>query len=199
MKGNLLEVRTYGDPVLRAKSVEIGEVTEEITVLAKDMVVTMLDEDGIGLAAPQVGRNLRMFTLGLNAYDSELPPNASPGERMLWEVMPCAIINPVIKEVSSVTSVMEEGCLSIPGINAEVVRPADVELEGTIILEKSDKSTFKKIQFQCSNLLSTCLQHEIDHLDGILFVDRASAEEKKMIKKSLKKLEKNTLKKLSKR
>jgi peptide deformylase len=125
-----------------------------------------------------------------------MPPGLSPGEVQLWNCQPLVMINPVITKVSQELAILEEGCLSIPGINVEVVRPSEIELEATIILERGLGRVNRKIKLHCGNLLATCFQHEVDHLDGILFVDRASDEDKKMIKKSLKKLEETTLKKL---
>jgi len=161
------------------------------------MVATMKDESGIGLAAPQVGKNIRMIAIGVHIYDDmPLPPNATPGEQMLSKLQPLVMINPKITRFSEEMSVLDEGCLSIPGLDAEVLRPAEIELEGTIILERGSQFVHKPVRFVCGNLLSTCFQHEIDHLDGILYVDRASDEDKKRLEKSLKKMAKNTKKKL---
>ncbi|MGL4854259.1 MAG: peptide deformylase [Lentisphaeria bacterium] len=199
-KAKVLKVRTYGDSVLRKVSTEIEVMTPELEQLAFDMVATMKDECGIGLAAPQVGINLRMIAIGVNGvYDNDLvPADATPGERLLWDIQPLVMINPKIKKFSQELSVLDEGCLSIPKLNAEVVRPSEIEVEATIVLERGDVLVNRQVSFSCGNLLATCFQHEIDHLDGILYVDRASDDEKKYLETSLKRLEKLTLKKLSK-
>lgn len=195
----LLDICTYGDPVLREKCTPIEAVTPQLMELAGDMIVTMLEADGIGLAAPQVNVPIQMMALGVNIYDAPLPPNASPGEQMLWNLMPCVVINPKITPITNETSVCDEGCLSIPGINGEVVRPSSVQLEGTIILEKGNQPVNKPFKFPCSNMLSTCIQHEADHLSGVMFVDRLDEADKKRVASALKKLEKRTLKKLGKK
>lgn len=193
----VLDVKTFGDPVLRNVSIDVTEVTDEIKNLALDMVVTMKDESGIGLAAPQVGENIRMIAIGVHIYDDmPLPPHATPGEQMLKNLQPLVMINPKITRFSEEISVLDEGCLSIPDLDAEVLRPAEIELEGTIIVERGDQFVNKPVRFVCGNLLSTCFQHEIDHLDGILYVDRASDDDKKRLERSLKKMAKNTKKKL---
>ncbi len=192
----VLEVKKFGDPVLRNKSVEVAEVTPEIRELALDMIETMKDECGIGLAAPQVGHNIRMIAMDVNnVYSQEpIPMDATPGEHLLWNLQPLVMINPKIVGESEMLSVLDEGCLSIPNLTAEVVRPAEVEIEATIILERGTEFVNKNVRFNCGHLLATCFQHEIDHLDGILYVDRASKDERKALQKRLKKMEKQTLK-----
>ncbi len=198
-KTKILDVKTFGDPVLRQVSEEVEVMTPELQELAIGMIETMKAESGIGLAAPQIGVNKRMIAIGVHIYDdAPLPPNASPGEHMLRSLQPLVMINPVIKAFSEELSVLDEGCLSIPGLDAEVLRPAEIEIEGTIVVERGDNIVNKRVRFVCANLLSTCFQHEIDHLDGILYVDRASDEDKRRLEKALKKMEKQTLKKLKK-
>ena len=194
----MLNVKTFGNPVLRKKSIEVSEVTPELYTLAENMIQSMIEENGIGLAAPQIGINQRVIAIGVDNLDGTepMPPGLSPGELQLWNCQPLVMINPIITQVSEELAVLEEGCLSIPGVNVDVVRPAEVQLEATIIFERGAGRVNRKVNLLCGNLLATCFQHEIDHLDGILFVDRATDEDQKMIKKSLKKLEKSTLKKL---
>ncbi len=195
---NDLRVTQFGNPVLRKVSVEVDEVTPQIYELAEAMIKSMHDENGIGLAGPQIGVNKRIIAVGVDNLDGSEPPppGLSPGEMQLWNAQPMVLINPKIINFSEELDVLEEGCLSIPGINVDVVRPAEIELEATVIFERGAGRVNRKIRMVFGNLLATCFQHEIDHLDGILFVDRASNEDKKMIKKSLKKLEKSTLKRL---
>ncbi len=178
-----LPVRIYGDPVLRQKSKPVGEITPAIRELARRMIVTMHDTVGIGLAAPQVGVNLRLITV--YTYDDErpIPPDASEGERVLGPRMPLALLNPRILEVSAETSVFEEGCLSLPGIHGEVVRPNALFLEAQLLNGDG-------IRLECGGLLARCLFHEIDHLDGVLFVDRMAPEEAARLAPKLKSLKK---------
>ena len=194
----MLNVKTFGNPVLRKKSSTVKEVTPELHELAEEMIQSMIEENGIGLAAPQIGINQRVIAIGVDNLDGTepMPPGLSPGELQLWNCQPLVMINPIITQTSEELAILEEGCLSIPGINVDVVRPAEIEIEATIIFERGPGRVNRKVKLLCGNLLATCFQHEIDHLDGILFVDRASEEDQKMIKKSLKKLEKSTLKKL---
>jgi len=162
-----LGVRTYGDPVLRRKASPVGEITQEVRDLAERMIVTMYENEirGVGLAAPQVGVSIRLITLATHDEGDTIPPNASPGERMLGPRMPIALVNPEIIKSSSVTEEAVEGCLSIPEVQGGVCRPASVVVKALTL-------SGGEIEVECGGLLGRCLQHEIDHLDGILFVDR---------------------------
>jgi peptide deformylase len=180
-----LAVRRYGDPVLRRMSVPVTEVTPEIRDLAEHMFVSMHDEDGVGLAAPQVGHNIRLITLATNQPGTEMPVNASPGERLLWDRMPLAVINPEVISVSEETQSVEEGCLSVPGIYGSVRRPVRIVVRARML-------SGEMLQIECGGLLARCLLHEIDHLDGVLFIDRMEAAAKRDIEDELGRLEKAT-------
>lgn len=152
-------LRLFGDPALRESCREVEEVDDEVRALIDDLVDTMYAEDGIGLAAPQVGVPLRVFV-----YDVQDP-----------EIEPGALINPCIVEEGG--SVREsEGCLSIPGLTEIVERSARVVVEG---LGREGEP----VRIEADGLLSRCLQHERDHLDGVLFVDRVSPLKRKMLLK----------------
>ena len=142
----VLQIRTFPDPVLRERSHEVQEITDIHRRLVGDMLATMRDAPGVGLAAPQVGVLERIF---------------------VWEVDDASgvIINPTIVERSEELVEEEEGCLSLPGIAYEVVRNAEVKVEG-IDLEGD------AVSLEADDLLARVCQHEIDHLDGVLFVDR---------------------------
>lgn len=185
-KKELLPVRFCGDPVLRRQAAPVLAVTPEIRTLAEQMERTMFENDipGIGLAAPQVGVPIRLIVLGLDpdsggddGEDEEgaapPPPRRplSPGELLLLPRMPMALINPEIVWKSPETSVVVEGCLSIPEINGPVERPARILLRASTL----DGESFT---LECGGLLGRCLQHEIDHLDGVLFVDRLKPEDR---------------------
>ena len=149
----LLRVITIGNDKLKQKSEEIDKIDDDIKTLVKDMYDTMYYSGGIGLAAIQVGVLKRLFVIDI--------PDMFGGKHVF--------INPVIKDLSKERSVYDEGCLSIPGINSEVERAAKVTVEYTDL--KGKRKTLK-----ASGLLATCIQHEYDHLEGILFVDRLEPE-----------------------
>ena len=159
-----LRVIKYGNPILRMKARRIDKIDNRIRNLADDMVLTMQIDGGIGLAAPQVAESLALLVVdqGLIFEDGE----------------PTAYINPEIV-ASEGESIMEEGCLSIPDIREEVKRP-----EITILRYQNIDGVFREEQFD--GLLARVLQHEIDHLSGVLFVDRISALKKQLLKKELK-------------
>jgi peptide deformylase len=147
-----------GDPVLRKKAVEIEEVDDEIRQLADDMLETMYANDGVGLAAPQVGVGKRLII-----YD-----NVEAGYR----VDPQVLINPEIVEEEG-TCRGEEGCLSIPEIKDMVTRAERIVVTG---LDRDGN----EVEFEAVDMVARIIQHEIDHLDGILFVDRLGGIKKKL-------------------
>jgi len=180
-----LRVCVYGDPVLRRKSVEVEEITPELRGFARQMIATMHKDRGIGLAAPQVGRNIRLIAVYTRNDDNTPRPDASPGERFLEPQMPVVLVNPTVAPCTQTASVYEEGCLSVPGIHADVIRPTDVILDAATL----DGERFR---IECGGLLARCLQHEVDHLDGVLFVDLVSGEDARRIVADLKALKKRT-------
>ncbi|MDD3118986.1 MAG: peptide deformylase [Victivallales bacterium] len=164
LKRNILPVQTYGARVLKTVAAPVVGVTPEIRKMAEQMVETMFAFDGIGLAAPQVGSSLRLIVLGLpNKLPRDYVP--SPGEMELLPLMPLALINPVLVSSGGKMVTQEEGCLSVPEIWAEVERPEQVVVRMEII-------DHGPVVVACGGLLARCLQHEMDHLDGKLFVDR---------------------------
>ncbi|MGJ8696337.1 MAG: peptide deformylase [Verrucomicrobiaceae bacterium] len=177
----ILPITQYGNPVLRKKCCKVTEVTEDLRAFADDMIETMKDAEGVGLAAPQVDRDIRMAVVDVS-HDPEcisyLRVNGKDTD--LGELMPLVFINPTL-ELGSVKESSMEGCLSIEGINAEVKRPVDVKAH----LELLDGST---IIVETDGLLSRAIQHETDHLNGVLFVDRISAAAKVSIRRKLKRL-----------
>jgi peptide deformylase len=159
----LLNIRIYGDPVLRKRAEPIREITPAIRTLASDMLETMFDAPGVGLAAPQVGQSIRMVTVDAGRSDGEAPR---------------VFINPEILEAWSEWT-FDEGCLSIPGVTAEIVRPEAIrvrfqDLEGRWHEEEMHQ------------LWARVLQHEIDHLNGKLFVDYLSPMRRALLTKKLK-------------
>jgi peptide deformylase len=158
----VLSVRKYGDPMLRRRASEVGDITPEIRTLVDDMVETMYDEVGIGLAAPQVGISLRLIVMA----DDETR-RARP------------LVNPVIVARSGERSA-EEGCLSIPGIFAPVTRATWVRVEARDL-------EGRPVTIEGHDLLARVFQHEIDHLDGVLFIDRLDPVTRDRIKRKIKK------------
>lgn len=188
-KSRVLPVSYYGTPSLEEPSVEITEITSELQTFAQAMHLTMEASNGIGLAAPQVGINLRVVTLNLPMPPEEDQRPFSPGEAMLLPLMPMTIINPRIINTVGQEDTDEEGCLSFPKIYGPVTRPSDV----TVKLQMLNGDN---VQLMCSGLLSRCLQHEIDHLDGIVFIDRMEEADLEPIKTDLNRLFRKTSKRL---
>ena len=163
-KNKALSMKYLGEMCLHQKAREIDQVTDEIRRLGKAMLELMYKHEGVGLAAPQVGVPLRLVTLDVpSPKDPGLP--LSPGERELLPMMPLILINPRIVSFSSVTEIGEEGCLSVPKLYAPVERPVSVVLN-TRLLDGPE------IQIDCGGFLARALQHELDHLDGVVYVQR---------------------------
>lgn len=167
----LLEILTYPDPRLAKKSTPVEAVDDTVRQLIDDMLETMYAADGVGLAAPQVGITKRLIVIDVDQKNDE---EGKPLERN-----PRAIVNPTITAKEG-KIVWEEGCLSVPEYNDEVERAAKVVCEG---LDRDGKP----LRIEAEGLLAVCLQHEIDHLDGVLFVDRLSRLKQSMVKKKLQK------------
>ena len=144
----VLEIKKYGDPVLRMKALPIVKMNKEILTLADNMLSTMYEADGVGLAANQVGIPIRIIVLDI-------------GEG------PIKLFNPHIVADNGKGSTMKEGCLSVPGLTGEVTRWEHIVVEAMT----DDSLEIKK--FEADGLFARALQHEIDHLDGILFIDKA--------------------------
>jgi len=158
----VLKVRKYGDPALRKSAAPIGEVTPEIRAIIANMTDTMYDEVGIGLAAPQVGISLRLIVIS----DEE-------GRGVQ------ALLNPtIVDRGGEVTG--EEGCLSIPGVFAPVTRAAWIKVEARSV-------DGRPLTLDARGLRARVLQHEIDHLDGVLFIDRVDPMLRDRIKRKIKK------------
>ncbi len=152
------------DPLLRKKSNNLEKVDDETRKLLDDMLETMYAAPGIGLAAVQIGILKRLIVIDISKEKEKKNP--------------LFLINPKINFKSTKTSVYEEGCLSLPGYFAEIERPAECNIS---YLDYNGK----KKDLEASGLLATCIQHEIDHLDGILFIDYLSKLKKDMIIKKL--------------
>ncbi len=178
-----LEILKFPDPRLRKKCVPIEKVTEEHAQLAKDMLETMYSESGIGLAAAQVNRQIRMIVLDTRRPEGDDAEaryelgGESDLERAIEQ--PLVLINPVIKKKEGKTT-YNEGCLSVPSYFEVVERALYIEVEA--LNEKGEP-----IEIKTDGLLSICIQHEIDHLDGKLFIDRLSPIKSQRMKSKIKK------------
>lgn len=163
---SLLDIRIVPDPVLRELCDPVTLVDARVKKLAEDMLETMYEAPGIGLAAPQIGVTERMLVVDVS--------NGEEGEAK----KPYCLINPEIIWKSEETSVYREGCLSIPDHYAEVRRPAEVRVKF-----QNPTGSFEEMHAQ--GLLATCVQHEIDHLNGVLFIDHLSRLKRDMILRKL--------------
>ena len=177
----VLEITQYGNPVLRKKCSKIEEVDESIRKLAEDMIETMVDAHGVGLAAPQIGEDIRMAVVDVS-HDPECISflKVNGADAKMEDVMPLVFINPEL-ELDGPRETDTEGCLSIHDIQAKVRRPSIVKAT----LPQLDGSV---IELEADGLLARALQHEVDHLNGILFVDRISPASKLSVKRKLKRL-----------
>ena len=162
VKNPPLKIYMLGQETLRTPANRIVKVDDSIRKLAKDMLITMYSAKGIGLAAPQVGVQKRILVIDLNFEDPNAPPNV--------------FINPEITSSSASVDTYEEGCLSIPGVYLNVVRPSSIKLS-----YRDEMGRPKKMNAE--GLMARCIQHEIDHLNGILFVDKVTDEDE--LKKQL--------------
>ena len=188
----VLEIVKYGHPVLRKKGERIERITPEIKKLIADMFETMAEFHGVGLAAQQVGVAKQLTVIDIRAVTdrpSTLELNGQPADPE--EIMPLVLINPEVKPVGEpVTG--GEGCLSFPEIFAEISRPGVVDVKA--INEKG-----KPIEFRCGGLLARAVQHETDHLNGILFIDRMDKKTKMELQPELDDLQAKTKEALKKK
>ncbi|MGN0867501.1 MAG: peptide deformylase [Oligosphaeraceae bacterium] len=180
-----MRIVVHGHPALRTPSAPVEEITPEIRDFAKELLRSLLESEvpGVGLAAPQIGVDIRMIALMTVDEKRRSRPGALPGELVLESQMPLVLVNPEIVDASAETCTAEEGCLSLPGVAGHVTRPATVTLHARML-------DGQEITAECGGLLARCLQHEIDHLDGKLFYDRLSPEEQKKADPQMKKLSK---------
>ena len=156
----LLAVRLLPDPVLRQRAAPVDEVDDTVRKLLDDMLETMYEAPGIGLAAPQVGLSMRVIVMDCSE-DEEAP-------------QPIRMVNPEITWRSDEAATHEEGCLSIPDHKGDVTRPAEIKVR---YLDENGK----ECELATGGLLATCIQHEVDHLDGVLFIDYLSRLKREMI------------------
>ncbi len=181
-----LKVIHYGNPILHQMGKSVTKFSKELFTLYQDMLATMRDEEGIGLAAQQVGIVLQFCVVEVPSL-SELPNRCILDGKSLSPqlLMPMCLANPKIEYMSGNEYYYEEGCLSFPEIKGDIARPELIrvhyqDLEGNYH------------ELECDGLLARCIQHEVDHLNGILFIDRMEKEILAEIKKDIQKLKKLT-------
>lgn len=165
------EIVLLGDPILRERAAEVDAFGGELPGLVADMFVTMAAAEGAGLAAPQVGVSRRVIVVDVPGEDED---EGEEGARL-------ALVNPVVVETGRARARESEGCLSVPGVHEVVSRPDRVVVEGM-----DPEGT--PLRVEASGLLSRVLQHEVDHLDGVLFFDRISPLKRRMLLRKYKKL-----------
>jgi peptide deformylase len=175
------EIVIYGDPVLRKKGKQIDKITEEIRTLAQDMIETMHDAHGVGLAGQQVGEAIQLTVIDVSDAENR-PSRMWIGDQEVdpKEHMPLILINPQL-ELGRQTEIGPEGCLSFPEITADISRAQRVKVNALDL-------DGKPVVFEAEGLLSRAVQHETDHLNGILFIDRMNSAAKVTLASKLKKL-----------
>ncbi len=161
----ILPIVIYPNPVLAVKCAPVTEFNEALAKLASDMAETMYKAPGVGLAAPQIGQPIRIVVIDVSEEKNEL----------------LTLVNPEIVRRSEDISEYEEGCLSLPGIWDKVRRPSEVTV-------KAQDLQGNPLEIECTGLLAVCAQHEIDHLDGLVFIDHLSPLKKSRDQNKLKKL-----------
>ena len=179
----VLPIAQYGHPILRTKGKVVAEITPAIKKLAADMLETMVDAEGVGLAAQQIGQAIQLTVI--DVQDSEERPSTMEidgNQVALADHMPLVLLNPKL-EFTKEIEVGKEGCLSFPEISASIPRAAGVNVRATGL-------NGQEIRFSATGLLARAVQHETDHLHGILFIDRLSAVGKASLAGKLKRLQK---------
>jgi len=184
----ILRVTQYGEPILREVGAAVTEFNAELAKLADDMVDTMYEEEGIGLAAQQIGKALQLCIVDVRPPEGvEVPFNYSyDGKQPPLDLfMPMALCNPKVRIIDDREDVYEEGCLSFPGINGKVIRPIGVRCE------------FQDVQgnphvIEADGLLGRCILHEVDHLNGELFIDKMDKRDLKKNESKIKKLKRES-------
>jgi peptide deformylase len=178
----ILEIVKYGNPVLRAKGKPVGEINDAIRELAADMIETMRAANGVGLAAQQVGEALQLTVLevlDMEDRPSTMTLNGKPCDLNDW--MPMVLLNPQLELVKEREAGLE-GCLSFPEITADISRATGVHARAQLL----DGSI---LEFDATGLLARALQHEVDHLNGVLFIDRMNSATKAGLAGKLKRMQ----------
>ncbi len=178
-----MEIVQYGDPVLRAKGARIETITDDIRNLADAMIGTMRKANGVGLAAQQVGYALQLTVIDVAGVEDRPSTMKIGGEEVnIEEWSPMVLLNPVL-ELGTEKELGAEGCLSFPNIVSDVQRAATVKAKALLI-------DGREVEFEATGLLARALQHEVDHLNGVLFIDRMNSAAKASIGGKLRRMQK---------
>lgn len=181
-----LPIVHYNRPVLRQKGAKVESFDASLATLVQDMIDTMHEARGIGLAAQQVGRAVQLCVVDLRAADKDFDWEIDGAHTPLDIIMPFALVNPVVTPVPGTKkTVYEEGCLSFPEIRGDIVRPDE------IVAHYQDQFGLPHV-IRCNGLLSRCIQHEVDHLNGTLFIDRMDKPVRMGVERSVKELAQQT-------
>lgn len=180
-----LRIVRYNDPVLRQKGEPVKVFDAALSLLSDQMVATMHTASGIGLAAQQIGRALQFCVVDLRQTDREFDWTLDGARPPLELFMPLALANPAVTVLPSEKTVYEEGCLSFPDIRGDVIRPDAIRVVYQDLQGVSHT-------LECDGLLARCIQHEVDHLNGTLFIDRMEKRVRGGLEKAVKELAKQT-------
>ena len=182
-----LNICYFGKSVLRQKGRKIEKFDEQLTNLATDMLEIMHTSEGIGLAAQQIGKAIQFCVMEVPDYPDYPTACILDGKPLSSSlIMPLSLANPEVKTLPSDEYYYEEGCLSFPGINADVARPE------RIVVTYQDLDGVEHT-LECDGLLARCIQHEVDHLNGVLFIDRMEKNTYAEIKKDVQTLKRQTI------
>ena len=172
----ILPIVAYGSPVLKKRCIDISIDYKDLNLLIQNMWETMYAASGVGLAAPQIGLSIRLFVVDASPFSND--ENLSIEERNNLSNFKEVFINPILTPLTSEVNTFNEGCLSIPDIREDIVR------ENEILIEYLDEN-FKQKKLKLNGLRARVVQHEYDHIEGILFTDKLSSFKKRLIKTKL--------------
>ena len=184
----LLRVTQYGEPILRKVGEAVTEFDADLAQLADDMVDTMYDEEGIGLAAQQIGKAIQLFVMDVRPPEGEKPPfdySFDGKQPPLDLIMPMALANPKVSIIDQSEDVYEEGCLSFPDVRGKVTRPIGVRCE----FQDTQGNTH---MLEATGLLGRCILHESDHLNGELFIDKMDKRDLQRMTPRIKKIKRGS-------
>ena len=182
----ILSIFQYGDPILRTKGKQIEKIDNHIRELVANMIETMHAAHGVGLAAQQVGKALQLTVLDVSEVEDRASTMKLNGKEVDPKAsMPLVLINPEIEVAGGATEIGTEGCLSFPEITGEIERAKS-------ILARAQTLEAGRIEIEASGLLARAIQHEVDHLNGILFIDRMNSAAKAALLSRLKRMQKQT-------
>jgi len=176
------EIRIFGDPVLRTKATPVAVVDDGVQALGREMITIMHQSEGVGLAAQQIGETKAICVIDVpEEYDTD-----DQGNRINPDIpMPLVLINPVISAPSKKEISREEGCLSFPDVRGNISRPANIHV--SFVNEQGEK-----VELDVKDFTARVIQHEVDHLNGVLFIDRMSAAKRLMLKQRLRNIQQST-------